>query len=872
MPYAIREWGRHFQFAPSSTRDTQSAKWISRLEVLTRQGFPSSAAPQLYDVVRAVSEHVLASVQPDLFVAWNPYEVRVGVAYDLCRERGIPTATIERSPLPNTWHLDPHGYFAESILSRLAYSEIIPDEQSAKAHQRLSANFFEAVTLNELDRYRQEGASTAPSPSGRKRIVFLTTDDMTVGIHPTDHPDRKALLPGFLTSFDAARAVAEARPDMDVLLKIHPNALHLVDEQGYPGNVTIVEGPPATLLKSADVVVSMGGSLTNMAVGLGKPVVHLVRDAYHGKGIFFEIEKPDDLRGVIESALTADADDLARRRARFDALSGYILSSYVISHPAPIEGLRGIEQAVELLESCLGTTEKAKDTPPGEQPGAAEAESAELRPDPVSPEDVYAALATPSARTVFLDFDHTLFAGNTTEEYLRQARPAVLVSLILALVRGVLPWQKVFGTHWFRFRDYAAVVAVTLLMPWNLVRWRRNAPALFATRGTHELAEALKVVPAERTVIVSFGFDMLIEPLLKGSHWESCRRACVPFRLHPSLFGLLRQGKARLVDGLFPPRVIATAALVTDSEDDRDLLDRVKIPLLVEPVGEKSAAEESLYLPMRYTTLAKYPASHVMRQIFTVELPILALATLPFSGSPWLWLGALLALYVSMLAVYEIGYYENDQSAATREEKPTLTPQAGRFRHFPLARHAWSWAVPLGLVGSLLASLHVTGDVFDPIRFGWLATFWLVTLLGTRLAFYVYNRLPERRRIFVYPLLQAAKLFPFLFVLPSLLVGAALLLAQSVAMWMTYAVYRSGGNKLLVAQGPIRGVAFAMCVAAIFAVSPNAMSSAELTAAMLTVAWLLRSYWSGYISRPLSAFARCLKRRLVAGMQRPKGL
>ncbi|WGD28997.1 hypothetical protein AncyloWKF20_14530 [Ancylobacter sp. WKF20] len=862
MPYAIRDWLRHYPVAPSPVRDAETAKWIARLKVLTRQGCPASLAPQLYEIVRGVSEHVLATVQPDLFVAWNPYEVRVGVTYDLCRERGIATATLERAPLPNTWHLDSQDHLAGSRLRALSYEDIAADDAQAELCRQTTAALFAKFPLEGLDRYRQQGGGT-DLPHSRKRIVFLTTDDMTVGIHPTDHPDRRMLLPGFLSSFDAARAVAEAHPDKDVLLKVHPNALHLVDEQDYPGNVSIVDGPPAPLLKTADVVVSMGGSLTAMAIGLGKPVVHLVHDAYHGKGIFFEIAQPDELGRAIDAAMTASPDELARRRARFDIVSGYMLRSYVVSHPAEVEGLYGVAQAVEMIDRHLAQRVTAP-TAAAELPAAPAADAAHgFHPAAPSPDEVRAALTGPSERTVFLDFDHTLFAGNTTEEYLRQARPALLVSLILAFVRGFLPWRKFFGRHWFRFRDYAAVVAVTLLLPWNLARWRRNAPALFAARGTHELAQALKVVPAERTVIVSFGFDMLIGPLVKGTHWESCRRACVPFQLHPRVLKTLRHGKARLIGGLFPPRVVATAALVTDSEDDRDLLDRVKVPLLVEPVGEKSAAEESFYLPMRYTALAKYNAHYVRKQTLFVELPLLLLATLPLAGAPWLWLGAALALFVSMLAVYEIGYFENDQVAAAREANPTLTPMAARFRDFPLARHAWSWAIALGLVGALLASLRLTGGVFDSDLFAILAGVWIVVLLVVRGLFAAYNRLPEARRIFVYPLLQAAKLLAPLLLIPGLALGAALLLAQTVAMWMTYAVYRAGGDKAMVPRETVRLTAFLALAAGTLLASPSGTLHTEAVAGVLILAWLLRERWVGVIRRPLVAAAKTLKTRLA---------
>ncbi|WAC28631.1 hypothetical protein [Ancylobacter sp. SL191] len=850
-----------------SALEVDAALWSGRIAHLARQGAPASQAPALYAALRAASEQVLEATRPDLFVAWNPYAPHTGVAYALCRAAGIATATLERGLLPATYHLDRSGFLGASAVAGVALEELLPAADWPEA-ARAGAAYVENWPLESLARITEKAPRTAPegthaAGADARLIAFLTTDDATVGTFPAGNPDRPLYMPHVADSFKAARAVALACPQAQVLIKAHPSITHLTDVDDLPANARIVDTPPLELLREADLAVSMGGSLNVMAVRLGTPLVHLVRDPFSGKGVFFEPEGPDDLARCIELAASATPAELEARRARFDALSGYLIRDYYICHPSMQDGTRGVADAVALLESALPAAPSAEAAPAFRREEVVREPSgaAGFPLPPVTPEEVRAALAGPSGRTVFLDFDHTLFAGNTTEEYLRQARPALLVSLILAFVRGFLPWRKFFGKHWFRFRDYAAVVAVTLLMPWNLARWRRNAPALFAARGAHELAQALKVVPAERTVIVSFGFDMLIGPLVKGTHWESCRRACVPFQLHPRVLKTLRHGKARLIGGLFPPRVVATAALVTDSEDDRDLLDQVKIPLLVEPVGEKSAAEESFYLPMRYTALAKYNAYYVRKQTLFVELPLLLLATLPLAGAPWLWLGAALALFVSMLAVYEIGYFENDQVAAAREANPTLTPMAARFRDFPLARHAWSWAIALGLVGALLASLRATGGTLDTGVFALFAGLWLAALLAVRGLFYGYNRLPEPRRILLYPLLQSAKLLAPLLLLPGLALGAALLLAQTVAMWMTYAVYRAGGDKEKVPRNTVRAVSFIVLAAGTLLASPAGTLHTEAVAGGLILAWLLRERWMGLVRRSLAKVLNKLRHR-----------
>ena len=856
LPYSIWDWTKYYPVSHVGALDARAEKWISRLRMMNRQISIEPDARELYSIIKSSSEHIMQTLKPDLFAVWNPYEVRVGIFYEMCKERGVPTISVERSCLPNAWHLDKNGLHTKSTAASLKFSDMITSKEKYTELGNISKRYFSLSSLEKNDRYSQNG-KVPQKFDNKKTILFLTTDDTTAGIYPENYHDREVFLPFFKNSLDAARSVALSHPDKQIFIKTHPNMLHLTTDENLPPNAKFVDAPPIKLIMEADAIISMGGSLTVIAMEYNKPIVHLPRDALSQKGIFFEPDSVENLGVTIDAALAATGDELAERRQRFHSVCGYLLTKDYICYPKPFEGLCDIEQAVKRLLSCLPPEKLGPQAPPppfDRSMVIADRSSSQRLNRPSShTEKVRSILGATRRQTVFLDFDHTLFSGNTTEEYLRQARPAFLVSVLLAFVRGFIPWRQIIGRNWFRFRDYAAVVLVTILMPWNLLRWRRHATKIFEARGSHPLAEAMKIVPADRTVIVSFGFDLLIGPLLKGSHWETCRRRCTPFIVNPRR---LRRGKFDILQADFSAREIATAALVTDSEDDRDLLERVKTPLLVEPVGESIPAEEDFYFPMRYTGYAKYSAGHVFDQTFFVELPLLLLATLVPGGPSLVWAEAVFLLFFSMLAVYEIGYFENDQFAALRETQPTLKPEAQRYRHFPLARHAWIWGGVMGAVGCGLLATAPDSTTFDFYSFAKNLELWIAALLVTRGIFALHNRNSERNRVLIYPLLQGAKIFGPLTLLPSSTLGIALMFGQCMAMWTSYAIYRSGGDKAIISREDVRIIVFVALTSGLLLSQPSHVTDAGMLTCILIPSWLALQRWRWQLRRHLGILFR----------------
>ncbi len=166
-----------------------------------------------------------------------------------------------------------------------------------------------------------------------------------------------------------------------------------------------------------------------------------------------------------------------------------------------------------------------------------------------------------SERTILVDFDFTLFAANSTEKFLENAQPAFVALPILAIIRNVVPRLRLLSPHKAtRFRDYLSLTIVCLFMPWNLTSWRRQAKMLFRSYTNHALANLLRDVPPQRIFIVSFGYSILIDPLLEGSHWESCRKQYMSF---PFCVGNLFQPKILMLKKVMSEQEISSSIFIT---------------------------------------------------------------------------------------------------------------------------------------------------------------------------------------------------------------------------------------------------------------------------------------------------------------------
>jgi hypothetical protein len=432
--------------------------------------------------------------------------------------------------------------------------------------------------------------------------------------------------------------------------------------------------------------------------------------------------------------------------------------------------------------------------------GHADRSPAEEWVDPLSPD------GTNGAGPVFVDFDYTLFGSNSTELFIASSRPSLLVAIIEFVVRRCIPWRLTGLSGHFRLRDFVCCMAIIVLCPWSLFMWRRRAPQLFQRYRSKEIASRLSEVEVGRIVIVSFGLKAIIKPLLEGSVWQDAPLLATPSLPPPQYF---RRGKLPLVRGQFKDAEIAASTFLTDSLDDRDLLEASGNGILIEPQGETCSAIEHLYLPLRYTARAKYGFSYVLDHVLFVECLLAVVATAASFDGLLSKLVCIPLFTLSLMCVYEIGYYENDMVAAAQEDAPTLTKQAKRFRSFPMQPAAWVWAVAAAALGAWLAC--ATGQM-QATFLPWAALIWLGSLVLLRAVFYAYNRVRLAGRILIYPVLQIFKYLPLFLLFPATPAGALLAFCQTAMMCLIYLIYRKTGERRVFDKEQFRTGLFALAL------------------------------------------------------------
>ena len=467
----------------------------------------------------------------------------------------------------------------------------------------------------------------------------------------------------------------------------------------------------------------------------------------------------------------------------------------------------------------------------------------------------------PSHARVVVDFDETLWLSNSTLLYLDSVRPRWLAWLVFKMVS--LCFRLLPGS-WGLWRDGCALVAVTCVCPWVLWSWRRQADQLASTHANMPLGNALvtSCLPSQ-VVVCSFGMDFVIRPLLSAL-W---RRVGSPVNSHrqpdSSVWAEVplvacswrssgtdrRVGKRAMLANAGCPLVSDGPpwAVVTDSLDDKELLDHATHPLYV----RWAAAQQvhlffDLYLPLRYVHTQRHPGqSFPLRVVLYEEWGGLLLVYAPAVWAIPMVAPALLLLTLSFWVIYEQGYAENDRVAVQREGKQPQPHEQERFEsaHRSGERWAWGWAGVLGFAA--MALLAPASAMWGQTMWGGLGgsawwvggCIWLSMLAGMRLTYRVYNHLQPAPRVWLYPALQLWKLLPAALFLSIGTVGMAFVLAYTVSRWFPYWIYRAGGQRSGFPELALRTV---LLLAGLLLVGQLSQASLVIwTQACLMVAYML---------------------------------
>jgi haloacid dehalogenase-like hydrolase len=391
-----------------------------------------------------------------------------------------------------------------------------------------------------------------------------------------------------------------------------------------------------------------------------------------------------------------------------------------------------------------------------------------------SPEEAIADLMTHEG-PIYIDLDETLYLRNSTEDYIDSAQPGVVAIVLLQLLEFLRPW-KWTGGH--PTRDCWRVWLIRTWLPWVKVRWRSRVGALAAQFVNPRLAAALQQ-HRHRVVIVTVGFMPIVQPLIEALGFGECR--IIAARLG---FQDRRNGKLQLVRAALGAEALSTALFITDSLEDAPVLACCRRPLrVVWPGSVYPRALSRVYLPGLYLSLIKRPGQrYIWRSVIQEDFAYWVLGTLTLAAYPASHLCGLALMSLSFWSIYERGYTDNDWAAANLESAGKLSTEFSSGAVVTPRLQPWLWAATSGAVAMYLLGPRSA--------FAANCAKWAAVLIATHLTFRWYNRMDKSTRIWIYPILQVARLPSIAIIVPVAPAGAMALGALVMARWVSYYFYR----------------------------------------------------------------------------------
>lgn len=426
-------------------------------------------------------------------------------------------------------------------------------------------------------------------------------------------------------------------------------------------------------------------------------------------------------------------------------------------------------------------------------------------PETGSPADAVRAALRDKApgAPVIVDFDETLWLRNSTEEYLRSLRPRFLAYLLLLALDLLRPWRLIGGReHQHAYRDWIRVLVCTVLMPWSLALWRRQAPALAERWKNDELIAALREAGENGILVATLGTDAIVRPLLR--HVDPGARLYAAGTLW-SGHRIRRLGKEAWIRERHGAEALRGSLVVTDSEADADLLDACAHPVLVRwPRAEYRPALADAYVPFLYTQRGKRPGERYMLYgVLLEDVALLGLACAWLMPAPLAGLAGLLCLHLAFWTIYELGYVENDVEATRHEAAPQIWSEASAYAARVRPGPAWAACAAFTGLGTFLLvtfnapSLTIAAVTVEPLSLWLLAfTLWMAYVAASRAAYWLYNRLDVGSRGYFYVVLQIFRTLGYALLVQVNLIGAIILLSLVLARWIKYLVYRDVGRKM----------------------------------------------------------------------------
>ena len=419
---------------------------------------------------------------------------------------------------------------------------------------------------------------------------------------------------------------------------------------------------------------------------------------------------------------------------------------------------------------------------------------------------------------LILDFDHTLFLFNATEEYLNSVEPRTLCALVLALLDWLKVWNLFSGEdNRVVSRDAIRVIAVSICFPWSYFLYKKRIASLLKEHLNAEILGLLVSKPWEKVVIVSSGFDFIVKPLLDQINIQADHLLCSS--IFPTQGSIGAAEKRAYLQQTLTVNELNQATFISNNPEDQGLKGMTNQFVSCESQHtQQFRAGQDVYIPFVYTHASKRGNSnHVFNVIICDDYTIVVLAYILFNAISIQLFISLLLLVLSFWFIYEICYFENDLYELKYESKHKnleVIEYIKKVQHCSLEKSAWLWAIGFSCLGLLLLPENLIAASSPILSYGFLSQLliWMSWLVAARLVFRVYTYSSFHHRVILYPVLQLFRLAGPVLFLPITLYGAFLIVAQAMNRWFYYLMYRTGGDPKVVSNSLVRHIVFVILV------------------------------------------------------------
>lgn len=427
---------------------------------------------------------------------------------------------------------------------------------------------------------------------------------------------------------------------------------------------------------------------------------------------------------------------------------------------------------------------------------------------------------SPENEILILDFDHTLYLSNSTEEYLNSVKPKFLVSLVLALLDWSHIW-KIFPkkNEQTAYRDPIRIICISILFPWSYLLFKARILYLSKKYLNPDIEKIIKSKPWKKVIIASKGFDFIIKPLLEKMEIEV--DVILSSSIFPTQNGIRAAGKKNYIQNSLTIDELKKSIFISDNLEDKELKGIVNDFIYYKnPDVIKSKAGQYMYIPFVYTHKSKRGnENHLLNVVLLEDYPFILLAFGFSNPTSFYFLVSILLFIFSFWCIYEVCYYENDLyelNYETKHNNPDKLNYINENKESPFEISAWIWSSILGLSALIIlgfeSKTYEVYNIFTPeLGFNFLR--WILFLTFLRLVFRIYTYSPLLGRFAIFPFLQIARLIgPYLFFSINFC-GIFFVLSRVFSRWFSYSIYRAGGDREAISQPLIRHIIFIILIA-----------------------------------------------------------